>query len=261
MRPGRLPAAFFLFAFFNYLMSYENLDPSVQAKFERIAAKDPNGQSAEEWFEHLVPEELQDSSFETQTYMDGGTVTQEVYVHDQGRAGGHYETVEHQIADRDVSRIQSGQNGGEYTTDNTIMEDSSINRSRGGDNMTGEEFEAAEVAETVDTELIDGAMEPMAELAEGAGEAAGLLEGTGELLGSVLPLTVGVTCGLACAKEWVPDDAEHATLKKAGVAGAMTGVAYYGTALALSNPLVAAGVTIYGIYKVGTFIHRRFQAS
>ena len=122
-------------------VQFANLEPHVQDKFIDIAGKDPEGRTAAEWFEHLVPEPLQDSSAETEVFMDGGTVTQEVWVYDQGRGGGHYETVEHQIDDRDVSRIESGHNGGEYTHDNTIMEDSSINRSRGADDMTNAEYE------------------------------------------------------------------------------------------------------------------------
>ena len=72
--------------------------------------------------------------------MNGGTVTTEEWTYDQGRGSGHYEAVETELPDRDISRVESGANGGEYTPDNTIMEDASINRARGADNMTEVEY-------------------------------------------------------------------------------------------------------------------------
>ena len=140
-------------------LNFANLEPHVQDKFIAIARKDPEGRTAAEWFEHLVPDQLQDSSFETETFMDGGTVTREEWVYDQGTNSGHYESVEYEIGDRDVSRIESGHNGGEYTHDNTIMEDSSVNRSRGAENMTDAEYDAATEANTIDADIIDGSTE------------------------------------------------------------------------------------------------------
>ncbi len=170
----------------SFNIQFANLEPSVQDKFIAIARKDPEGRSAAEWFEHLVPESLQDSSQETEVFMDGGTVTQEVWVPDQGRGSGHWDTVEHTIDDRDVSRIEAGANGGEYTHDNTIMEDSSTNRSRGGEDMTETEYADAVEANSVDAELIDGAYTPQYELAEGTELTTQSLEAGPELIGETL---------------------------------------------------------------------------
>ena len=139
-------------------LNWVNLPTEQKDMFNNIAAKDGDpSMDGYDWFDHLVPPELQDNASEVEVFMNGGTVEQTVWVHDQGRGSGHYETVTHEISDKDVSRIESGANGGEYTTDNTIMEDSSINRARGADDMTATELEAAEVTVESDTILIDGA--------------------------------------------------------------------------------------------------------
>ena len=125
--------------------------------FNRIAYKDGNPDlDGYDWFNHLVPEPLQDNPQEVEVFMNGGEVTQEVWVYDQGVNSGHYDTVTYDLPDRDVSRIQSGQNGGEYTPDNTVMENYSTNRSRQGKDMSADELETAHEANAVDTELIDG---------------------------------------------------------------------------------------------------------
>ena len=82
---------------------------------------------------------LKDSPESVTTYMQGGTITL-----DDGTV--------HEIPDRDVSRITSGDNGGEYTTDNTVMENSSVNRSRGADNMTEAEYYTALEANAADAD-------------------------------------------------------------------------------------------------------------
>ena len=58
------------------------LDPEQQARFYNIAAKSDH--TAFEWFNHLVPDNLKDDPSEVAAFMDGGTVTQEVWVSDQG---------------------------------------------------------------------------------------------------------------------------------------------------------------------------------
>ena len=154
--------------------------------FNNIAAKDGNPDlDGYDWFEHLVPESLQDNPQEVEVFMNGGTVEQQVWVHDQGMASGHYETVTHDISDKDVSRIQSGANGGEYTPDNTIMEDASINRARGADNMTAQELEAAEATVEAESTLIDGGeiITEATEVAEGAVTTA--TEVSSDILGTV----------------------------------------------------------------------------
>ena len=89
----------------------------------------------EEAYEHLVPEHLRDNPDEIRAWMNGDTITTEVWVPERGRAGGQWEQVEIEVPDKDISRIISGKNGGEYSTENTIMEDMSANRSRGAANM------------------------------------------------------------------------------------------------------------------------------
>lgn len=170
----------------SFNVQFANLEPHVQDKFIAVASKDPEGRTAAEWFEHLVPESLQDSSYETEVFMDGGTVTQEVWVPDRGMGNGHWETVKHTIGDRDISRLEAGVNGGEYTHDNTIMEDSSINRSRGGEDMTDVEYTEAVEANSVDAELIDGSMEVQSELAEGGDVLTTWIEPEPSIIGETL---------------------------------------------------------------------------
>ena len=201
-------------------LQFANLDPHVQDKFIAIARKDPEGRTAAEWFEHLVPEQLQDSSEQTEVFMDGGTVTREEWVYDQGRGGGHYETVEYDIGDRDVSRIESGHNGGDYTHDNTIMEDSSINRSRGADNMTPEEYDAAVEANAMDADLIDSADVATEQLAVTNTET---LQTAPDILGNAVGTAAeAAVAGLAAYKvgeyvykqtsDWKPQDRAAATI-------------------------------------------------
>lgn len=175
----------------SFNVQFANLEPHVQDKFIAVASKDPEGRTAAEWFEHLVPDSLQDSSYETEVFMDGGTVTQEVWVPDQGRGSGHWETVEHTIGDRDISRLEAGANGGEYTHDNTIMEDSSINRSRGGEDMTELEFDAATEANSVDAELIDGATEAVDTLTGSAVESMDAIGTATEVLSDMIAPVIG----------------------------------------------------------------------
>jgi len=221
-------------------LNFANLEPHVQDKFFAVAAKDPDGSTAVEWFEHLVPDSLQDSSHETEVFMDGGTVTQEVYVYDQGRASGHYETVEHNIGDRDISRIEAGVNGGEYTQDNTIMEDSSTNRSRGGEDMTSTEYEAAEVSEAVDTSLIDGSAST--EFFEATDASADLVTTAGESLSELIAPVIGsIIVGKAVADQF------EKPVDKIGWGSLAGGFG----ALLCTTPPGQFALGCYGIYSVG----------
>ena len=132
-------------------MTFSEMTPEVQHQFSYAAAK--GEWTAEEAYEHLVPDILKDNPEEVMTFMNGGTIEKEVWVFDQGRGSGHYELIE--IADKDISRIVSGKNGGEYSTENTIMEDMSINRSRGATNMTPEEYEVALDINAKDATIIE----------------------------------------------------------------------------------------------------------
>ncbi len=236
-------------------LNYANLEPHVQDKFAAVAAKDPDGGTAVEWFEHLVPESLQDSSHETEVFMDGGTVTQDVYVYDQGRASGHWETVEHTIDDRDISRIEAGANGGEYTHDNTIMEDSSINRSRGGEDMTSTEYEAAQSAETVDVQLIDGSTSAAGELSVGTSDIVAEMPAGTDLAGEALGFaSEALVAGIAAYKvgsyvyDNCPSDWDQGE-KTIATGGAAIGTA----ALAFTPPgqFVIACYIGFNIFKLG----------
>lgn len=152
-------------------LAWINMPAEQKEIFNNISYKDGDPTlDGYDWFTHLVPEELHDNPQEVEMFMNGGEVTQEVWVYDQGVAGGHYETVSYQVSDKDVSRIESGANGGEYTPDNTVMENSSINRSRQADNMTSQELESAQELNAADAEMIDGATS-FTEVSDGAVEA------------------------------------------------------------------------------------------
>ena len=198
------------------------LDTAQKQMFYDIASKSEGNHTAFEWFMHLVPDPLKDSPEEVTTFMQGGTV-----ILDDGTV--------HEIPDRDVSRITSGENGGEYTTENTIMENSSVNRSRGADNMTDAEYDTALEANAADVELID--------TAEAATEQ---LEAAPELLGETLGTVADVAiAGVAAYKvgqhvynnlpsSWDEDDKVLAT------GGAADGTA----ALAFTPP----GQVVVGLY-------------
>ena len=225
-------------------LHFANLEPHVQDKFYAVAAKDPNGASAVEWFEHLVPEPLQDSSAETEVFMDGGTVTQDVWVYDQGRGSGHWETVEHEIGDRDISRMEAGVNGGEYTHDNTIMEDSSLNRARGGEDMTATELEAAEAAEAADVALIDGSTEATETLTSVATDSTEIMTdviggAVDVAIAGVAAYKVGEAVYNNCPDDWSEDQKVLAT-----------GGSAIGTGLLAFTPPGQVVIGLYATYKL-----------
>ena len=227
----------------SFNVQFANLEPHVQNKFIAVASKDPDGRTAAEWFEHLVPDSLQDSSYETEVFMDGGTVTQDVFIYDQGRGSGHWETVEHTIGDRDISRLEAGANGGEYTHDNTIMEDSSINRSRGGEDMTEVEYAEAVEANSVDAELIDGATESVDTLVGTASESTtSLMEAGTDALSDIIAPAIGAyLAGKTVADQF--DDPKD----KLGWGALASG----GGALLCLTPIGQFGLACYGVYAIG----------
>lgn len=129
---------------------YNVLPLDLKSKFSSIAAK--GEWTPQEAFQHLVPQHLQDNPDEVRAWMDGIDITTTEWVNDRGIANGHYEEVEWQIPDRDVSRIEAG---GEYSAENTIMEDMSVNRSRQAADMTGTEYETAVDMNNIDAKLIE----------------------------------------------------------------------------------------------------------
>ena len=226
----------------SFNIQFANLEPHVQDKFIAVASKDPEGRSAAEWFEHLVPESLQDSSYETEVFMDGGTVTKEVFVHDPGASGGYWDTVEHTIPDRDISRIEPGVEGGEYTHDNTIMEDSSINRARGGETMTETEYVEAVEANSVDAELIDGASSAVDTLVSTSAESSDILATASEALSDLIaPVIATVVVSKHVASQF---DEPKDKLAWGSLAGGLG-------ALAATTPPGQFLLGCYGIYAVG----------
>lgn len=216
------------------------LDPEQQARFYNIAAKSDH--TAFEWFNHLVPDNLKDDPSEVAAFMDGGTVTQEVWVSDQGRASGHYEQITHDIPDKDVSRITSGQNGGEYTLDNTVMEDASANRSRGADNMTTEELESIEASNAAESQLIDGGeivdstLEPTAGALEAAEATTDVIGVAADVISDIVaPISGAVVAGTTVAKHC---DNDQDALVYGGLAAA-------GGALICTTPPGAIALGVY----------------
>lgn len=240
--------------------AWDALPLDSRVMFYDIASKEGSTMTGAEWFYHLVPNQIQDQPDMVEVYMNGGTVTREVYVHDQGRAGGHYEQVEYNIADKDVSRIQSGANGGEYTTENTIMEDASANRARGGDNMTAEELESIETSNALEAELLNDA-EVLTEAATESGDTIAVATSAAEagdgLLDVVLDGVLPVTYGAKAAQAVWNTTEEMETGERIAVTALGGGGVVLGTYTALSLVpglnLVLGGIALY---KAGTAIHK-----
>lgn len=191
--------------------------------------------TAEEAFEHLVPETLQDDNREVLAWMNG----------DEARGW----------PDRDCSRIEAG---GDYSVDNTIMEDMSANRSRGDADMTPEELEeikqqneldAGEIEEyfsDLDAASVIGDVQDVADvalLAEAGEIAAGFMEFAVDFAAPVIG--GGVAAKLAA-------DRCETTKDKIGW-GSLAGG---GTMLALMTPPGQFAIGGYLLYKVGKRGHR-----
>mgnify|MGYP003311283094 CR=1 FL=1 len=154
----------------------------------------------EEAYEHLVPEHLRDNPDEIRAWMNGDTITTEVWVPERGRAGGQWEQVEIEVPDKDISRIISGKNGGEYSTENTIMEDMSANRSRGAANMTPEEYQKvvdnnASDAYNIENHFTEKVMFEESQFAAPIAEETLLDSVMGGMWEGVLPAAAAVTAG------------------------------------------------------------------
>lgn len=191
------------------MTNYESLSATQQQTFINIANKDSSTLSAEQWFDHLVPEAVQAHPEHVEIFMNGGDITTHEWIHDQGMANGHWEQTIHTMPDRDVSRIESGHNGGEYTADNTIMEDASANRSRGAEDMTdGEysnivetnEFEAMLIENSENVSFLNAkeaadSLEFVEPIVDAAGVATIAAEATEALLDGVLPALAAYRVG------------------------------------------------------------------
>ena len=179
------------------MIPYDELPADIQKEFYYAANK--GDWTAEEAYEHLIPDVLKDNPEEIRVFMNGGTVEIETWVHERGTIGGYWDTYE--VSDKDISRIISGKNGGEYSEQNTIMEDMSANRSRGGDNMTPEEYQEivdnnAVDAYNIDKHLMEKGMFDEAEILIAPVEEAGLGEAILDVAWEgVLPAAAAVTAG------------------------------------------------------------------
>lgn len=221
------------------------LPESEKQRFYSYASKEGSNHTAFEWFNHLVPDEIKDDPEQIEVFMDGGTVVTEEVIYDRGRAGATTEQVEHELPDRDLSRIESGHNGGEYTTDNTLMEDASVNRARGADNMTPEELDVAQADNAKAVELLEQGevISPDTTLVEGIEPS--LAE---ELLGGALEAVVPAVFS-AKAAMYIADQCDTVEDKIGyGALGAGT------TTLLFVNPVTGpiawTGAGIYSAYKL-----------
>ena len=257
------------FTLLTLMTNFQSLPQDVQDIFYNAASKFEN-MNAEQVFEHLVPEALQESAWHVRTFMDGGTVTKEVWVHDRGMANGHYDTVEFELPDRDISRIQSGANGGEYTADNTIMEEASVNRSYGAEDMTearhANAVESNESAVDIISDGFDSATEAVSSTASEvfkAGPAPDLgeviietppapVEAGGELLGelggAVLDGIVPAVAGYKAAT-YVADQFDE-DIDKVGYGSLAAGGTVFMFANPVTGPFLCTGALLYSGWKV-----------
>jgi len=237
-------------------LAWVNLPADQKARFENIAAKDGDpDMDAYDWFEHLVPEPIQDQPEMVDVFMDGGTVTQEVYVPAQGRAGGQYEQVEYTVSDKDVSRIQSGKNGGEYTKENTVMEDASANRSRGAEDMTPEELQDIQEANQLEAEMLESAEVLQDSAAENADVLMSATEATDTVLDAVLDGVLPATYGARVAHyAWTQTsdmEAGERIATTALVGGGGVLATYGALSLVPGLNLVLGGIAVYKLTKAG----------
>jgi hypothetical protein len=238
-----------------------SLPESIKSYFYGIASKSDAGHTAFEFFHTEIPDALKSDPDGIQLLLDGGTVTVSVDTFERGRASTGTDTVEYELPDRDMSRIDAGVNGGDYTPDNVVLENASINRARGGVDMTDAELDAAMESMASDAELIsdrigsnvadvtasvadtsasmDGAVITAAESSDGILET---------VLDGVLPVTVGAKCAHGVWKSTEHMDTGERLAVTAGAGG--LGVA--ATVVVVANPVGAACVAAYGTYKLVT---------
>ena len=130
------------------------LPDSIKSYFYGIASKSDGGHTAFEFFHTEIPDALKSDPDGIELLLDGGTVTVPVDTFERGRASTGTDTVEYELPDRDMSRIDAGVNGGDYTPDNVVLENASVNRARGGVDMTDAELDTATESLASDAELI-----------------------------------------------------------------------------------------------------------
>ena len=225
-------------------VGWNQLPLDQKERFYNIASK--GDWTAQEAYDHLVPDDLKDNDPEDiETFMDGGEVTVdgETYV----------------LPDRDVSRIESGHNGGEYSVDNTVMEESSVNRARGADDMTADEFQTATESNSEAVDLLDaadGGAETLEVTASTASES--VLEG---VFDAVLPITYGCKAAHAVweANEDMSEEERVAVTALAG--GATVGATYTALALIPGLNLVLGGIALWKLGEAGLKLAEQASAS
>lgn len=238
-------------------LSWMNQPEAIRQQFYSIASK--GDWNAVEAFTHLVPKEIRNDPEKVTAFMDGGTVQTTEFVFDRGRAGGHYETVEHDLPDRDVSRIEAG---GEYSPENTIMEDASINRSRQAADMTAEEFSDTVADNAADVELLEsgellseGAFEVSELAAEGAGSVA-----TDLAIDALGPAAATFYVG---RKVWKATEGCDTPTRIAGVGSAAAGTIAI-LRIPFIGPAVMTGIGAYAlssaVYKLGRLGYKHISA-
>ena len=206
------------------------LPTPIKQKFYDIGQK--GDWTAQEAYDHLVPDHLKDNPDEVAAWMDGDPTLG--------------------INDKDVSRIESGDNGGDYSTDNTVMEDMSVNRSRGADNMSEAELDITTEANSVDADVIEAHYQSVTEVAT---EADSLLETASEtFFDALLPAVAAFKVGTYVADQF------DTTKDKVGYGSLGAGLGAFIMTTPLGVPIAGA----YGIYatyklatKLGTYFERK----
>jgi hypothetical protein len=181
--------------------NWDNLSPKQRAYFNRLADGDPE-RTGQAFFEDEVPAELQNDPIGLDIYLNGGTVTVPVDVHDRGRAGTTTTTRQVEIEDRDWSHDVSKANGGSDSADNGRFESASTNRARGADNSTAAEQAAADEQSASDAEDINNRVDSEQLIDQAAvGLAGGSLvcDAAEFALEGVLPVAMGLTAAAKLA--------------------------------------------------------------
>lgn len=224
------------------------LPDHIKSYFYGIASKSDGGHTAFEFFHTEIPDVLKSDPGGIDILLDGGTVTVPVDTFERGRASTGTDTVEFELPDRDMSRINSGANGGDYTPDNVVLENASDNRARGAADMTDAEYTdvtetLANDAEIISNRVVDTTDTMVGDVATTAESVDGVLE---SVLESVLPVTVGAKCahGMWQSTEHMDDGERVATTALAAGGGVLATVAV------LSNPVTATLAAGYAGWKL-----------
>jgi len=223
------------------------LPKEVQSKFHHLSGE---GGSAFEFFWHEIPDTLKDSSTEILTLLNGSP--------------------ELGVPNHDFSHIVSDSNGGPTSPDNIILEDSSLNFKRGNDpltgneaNMTPQEVDAAEFSleeqadlidatftdDTLVTSVLEVPMENADILIAPVSDTFGAADVFEGVVDGILPGLAAYKCAEAawnCLDESGADDVD-----KVGYTALAAGGGTLATVAVLANPVGAACVGIYGVYKLG----------